>query len=507
MLIHHFLENSADRFPEKEAVWCKDVWTSYMEIEQKANKIANHLIDCGITRGERVALLMDNSVEYIICYFGILKAGAVAVAINNEITPSNLSFFLNNSEAAALIFGNKFKNLLSALNDTGFLRILLTDIKEVSYPSNVEFCSLNSILESGNEIRPQIPVISIDLAAIVYTSGSTGEPKGVMLSHQNLTENTISIAKYLKLTSQDRIMVVLPFYYIYGNSLLTTHFFCGGSVVIDNRFMFPNVVLDTMKKMDVTGFAGVPSTFMILLNKSLIRETKFESLKYVTQAGGSMASSIQVQVAEVFSPAKLFIMYGTTEAAPRLTYLEPDMLNEKLGSIGKAIPNVEVIIADEFGKELPADHTGEIAARGSNIMMGYWKDPESTKAVIRNGLYYTGDLGKTDKDGYIYVVGRTKDMIKVGGNRVSTKEIEEALLSLPEISEAAVIGVPDSILGEAIKAFIVFKTSTFPDLVEIRQKLSPKISTYKIPKLIEVLDELPKNESGKVMKETLRKIC
>lgn len=504
MLVHHFLENSADKYPQKNAVWYKDNWTSFLEIEQKANKIANFLIQKGISRADRVALLMENSVDYIINYFAILKAGATVVAINNEITSDNLLFYLNNSEAAAIIVSNRFSSMYPILSYAPTIRFLLCSSSNANLPVTSFF--IPDIMESGNSERPSIHTISLDLASIVYTSGSTGEPKGVMLSHQNLSDNTISISQYLKLTPDDRIMVVLPLYYIYGNSLLTTHFSCGGSVILDNRFTFPNLIIDTMKKNSVTGFAGVPSTYMILLNKSSIKDCKLNSLRYVTQAGGSMAPSVQLQVAEVFSPAKLYVMYGTTEAAPRLTYLEPDMLKTKLGSIGKAIPNVEVIIADEHGKSLPAGHTGEIAARGSNIMVGYWKDPQSSAAVIRNGYYFTGDLGKTDEDGYIYVVGRTKDMIKVGGKRVSAKEVEEALLNLPYISEAAVISVPDSILGEAIKAYIVFKTDNFPEFPEIKKQLSPLISPYKIPTIFSIQKELPKNGSGKVMKEALKKI-
>jgi acyl-CoA synthetase (AMP-forming)/AMP-acid ligase II len=502
MLLHHFLENSAEKYPDKGAVWYKDLWASYLNIEQNANRIANFLIENGISRGDRVSLLMENSINYIISYFGILKAGAVVVAINNEVTSDNLLFYLNNSESSAIIAGIRFSTLFSILSHAPSVKFIICD-SSVTDPPKTAY-SMEDILKSEKTYRPVVATISIDLASIVYTSGSTGKPKGVMLSHQNLSDNTISISQYLKLTPEDRIMVVLPLYYIYGNSLMTTHFFCGGSVVIDNRFMFPNLVIETMRKMQVTGFAGVPSTYMILLNKSSIRQCKLESLRYLTQAGGSMPPQIQLQVAETFAPAKLYVMYGTTEAAPRLTYLEPEMLSVKLGSIGKAIPNVEVIIADENGKALPAGHIGEIAARGSNIMLGYWKDPQSSAAVLRNGYYFTGDLGKTDEDGYIYVVGRIKDMIKVGGNRVSAKEVEEALLNLPHISEAAVIGVPDSILGEAIKAFIVPKTDQIPDASEIKRLLSSLISPYKIPSIYSFHKELPKNESGKIMKEKLR---
>lgn len=503
MLLSHFLEYSAEKFPHKEAVWFQNNWITYQQIEMSANRVANFLLAEGITRGDRVAILLENSINYIICYFGIMKTGAVAVALNNEITPSNLQFFLNNSESSALITNNRFSSILTALENIQSLKFILAEDKLTPSPKMTTYY-LSDILKTGNSNRPKINTISIDLAAIVYTSGSTGEPKGVMLSHQNLTENTISISQYLQLSSNDRIMVVLPFYYIYGSSLLTTHFHCGGSVVIDNRFVFPNVIISTMEKTQVTGFAGVPSTFNILLNKSIIKDKKIASLRYVTQAGGAMAPSMQLQVAELFSPAKLFVMYGTTEAAPRLTYLHPDMLFQKLGSIGKAIPNVEVLVVNNEGKPVAPGQTGEIAARGSNIMMGYWKDTKSTNAVIRDGLYYTGDLGKTDSEGYIYVVGRTKDMIKVGGNRVSAKEIEEALISLPEVSEAAVIGVPDTILGEAIKAFIVFKTNFNPDIFDIRKRLASLLGQYKIPKQFVIRNELPKNESGKIMKEILK---
>jgi acyl-CoA synthetase (AMP-forming)/AMP-acid ligase II len=303
-------------------------------------------------------------------------------------------------------------------------------------------------------------------------------------------------------------MAVLPFYYIYGKSLLNTHFFAGGSVVVDNRFMYPNLVLDTMKEQKVTGFSGVPSTFTILLHRSNLKAYKFDKLRYVTQAGGGMAPAVQKEVAKAFSPAKLYIMYGATEASARLSYLNPDDLPRKWGSIGKAIPNVELFVADENGNKLAAGEEGEIIARGSNIMSGYWNHPEETEKVLKNGLYYTGDIGRMDEEGFLYVVGRTKDMLKIGGNRVSAKEIEEAILEHKEISEAAVIGVEDEILGEAPKAFVVLKSLNkdidgFTD--ELSSFLKNRLAVYKIPKYYEFTTELPKNTSGKVLKTALKK--
>jgi len=259
-----------------------------------------------------------------------------------------------------------------------------------------------------------------------------------------------------------------------------------------------------MKQQKVTGFAGVPSTFMILLNMSTVRKYSFDSLRYVTQAGGSMAPSVQKDVIDTFSPAELYIMYGATEAAPRLSYLEPGRLDDKLGSIGKPVDNVDLLLVDDKGNVLPPGQRGEIAARGSNIMKGYWKDPEGTAEVLRNGLYYTGDLAKIDDEGFFFIVGRSKDIIKVKGFRVSAKEVEEKILELDEVHETAVIGVEDDILGEAIKAYIVPRSEGDNDRDMIDQYLRENLPQYKLPKFIEFRKELPKNKSGKILKQKLK---
>jgi acyl-CoA synthetase (AMP-forming)/AMP-acid ligase II len=300
-------------------------------------------------------------------------------------------------------------------------------------------------------------------------------------------------------------MVVLPFHYIYGKSLLNTHFFVGASVVVDNRFLYPNVILQTMRDQRVTGFAGVPSTYSILLNRSNIGSQKFADLRYLTQAGGALAPAIQKEVVKAFAPAKLFVMYGATEASARLSYLDPVDLPRKWGSIGKAIPNVELYVADEYGNPRPNGEEGELVARGSNIMSGYWNHPEETDRVLRKDLYFTGDIGRMDDEGFIYIVGRSKDMIKIWGNRVSAKEIEDALHEHPAIIEAAVIGIPDEVLGEAPKAFLVIDKSQKGKIEEeLPSFLQTQLAIYKIPKFYEILDSLPKSDSGKILKQKLR---
>jgi len=507
MLVNNFLSNSAEKFPDKQAVWFKDEWLTFGDIEIKSNKLACFLKSNGIERGTRVALLFENSFNYIIAYYAILKIGAITVALNTETKKDGLIYLLNDSEAKAIITQKRYsKELLPALNNTPYLKEVIIDQSDLDEYNTIGHCKttdLNEVFSVENQAAPDIRCIDIDIASIVYTSGSTGKPKGVVLTHQNIVANTASIVEYLKLNSDDRIMVVLPFYYIYGKSLLNTHFSVGGSVVIDNRFAFPNSVLETMKKIDITGFSGVPSTYMILLNKSSIRNYKFETLRYITQAGGAMAPAIQKEVAKLFYPAETFIMYGATEASARLSYLDPKELSKKWGSIGKAIPNVDLFIADESGKRLASNQEGQIVARGSNIMQGYWKDTDETNKVLKNGLYYTGDIGKMDEDGFIYVVGRTKDMIKVGGERISAKSVEEVILELKEIHEVAVIGVEDEILGEAIKAFIVLADGVKMEEGEILKFCKKKMPPFKIPKYIKFKSSLPKNESGKVLKTEL----
>jgi len=514
MQVNHFLENAARKYPDKKAIWYEDQWMTYAEIDVLSNKVANYLREVGICRGDRVAILYENSFNYVIAYFAILKIGATEVSLNTETTADALAHALNDSGTKAIITNKRYSRyLVPALKKVPELKEIIADQEDLSEYEDIGHCNpicLKEIYDSGKADHPGVKGIDLDLASIVYTSGSTGTPKGVMLSHLNIVSNTDSIIQYLELTDKDRVMVVLPFYYKYGRSLLTTHFCAGGSVVIDNRFAFPHVVLETMRRTKVTGLAGVPSTFLILLNRSAVRDFKFESLRYVTQAGGSMAPSVQKKVAKVFAPAKLFIMYGTTEAAPRLSYLDPDVLVSKWGSVGKAIPNVELFVADKDGNRMPPNRAGEIVARGSNIMGGYWNDPIETAKVLRNGLYHTGDIGLMDDDGYLYVVGRTKDIIKVGGFSVSTKEVEEALLEIPGIHEVAVVGIDDPILSEAIRAFVVLQKNAGLTQERIRELLSSTLPAYKQPKYIEFIDSIPKTKSGKILKTRLkeqRKLC
>ena len=507
MQVHELLEKAAVEYPEKKAVWFNERWNTYNEINTAANKIAGYLVGIGIKRGDRIAILFENSFDYIASYFGILKAGAVVVGLNTETNTDSLVYLLNNSEAKAIVSTKKCtKYLIPALKQCSSVDCVIVNQENLELYSEITRCKTTTLSKvyQLDEMKTTVRSIDIDLAEIVYTSGSTGKPKGVMLTHLNLVSNMKSIRNYFKLTSNDRIMVILPFYYIYGKSLLLTHFLVGGSIVIDNRFIYPNKVLETMKKTETTGFAGVPSTFMILLNRSNLKETELPALRYVSQAGGAMAPTVQKEVVNAFKPADVFIMYGATEAAPRLSWLDPAQLFNKWGSIGIPVDNVDLLIVNDEGKELPRGDVGEIAARGSNIMKGYWKDPEGTKKVLKYGMYFTGDLGKQDEDGYFYVVGRTKDIIKVKGFRVGAKEIEETILEIKEVHETTVVGIDDPVLGEAILALVIPKKPGWNNAANIIDYLQEKLPAIKIPKYVEFREEFPKNESGKILKTVIK---
>jgi acyl-CoA synthetase (AMP-forming)/AMP-acid ligase II len=343
-----------------------------------------------------------------------------------------------------------------------------------------------------------------DLASIIYTSGTTGSPKGVTLSHGNLSTNIDSILQYLQLTGKDSILNVLPFYYSYGNSILHTHLAVGGSMLLENSLVYPHRVIERIANETVSGFSGVPSTFALLLGRVNLSDYNLSGLRYLTQAGGAMAPALTDKLLAALPQTQIFIMYGQTEASARLTYLPPEQIREKRGSIGIAIPNTQIEVRDKQGRIAKPGETGEICAYGDNIMQGYWRDTEKTAQVLKDGWLYTGDLAHTDADGYLYIDGRSSDMIKSGANRISPKEIEEVILELNSVMEVAVVGAPNDMLGEIIKAFVVLKSDQAEDKKAIQRHCKQNLAIYKIPKSIEFIPELPKTASGKIKKYLLQ---
>ncbi len=516
MALPDYLLRSAERFPGKDAVIQGNRRISYGALLGRAQAVAGLLMREGIRAGDRVAILMENSPEYLFSYFGILMVGGIVVPFSDQIAARGLVKALSNCNPSAIFVQGNLRGVVNeSLSAIGSIRLVVVADEgpwigkknvlgqDVVFPTGVRVVSFTDIdqQESGTEALPAIQDTSV--ALILYTSGTTGEPKGVMLTHKNLAANAESIIRYLDLTHNDRVMVILPFYYSYGNSLLTTHIAAGGSLVLENSFLYPNVVLDKMVREMVTGFSGVPSTFAILLNRSGIRKYTFPDLRYITQAGGAMSPKHALELIKVLPGAKIFIMYGQTEAAARLSYLEPGELLRKAGSIGKAIPGVTLTVKKDGMLPAPAGEVGEIVAQGDNIMTGYWNSPVETENVLKADGLHTGDLARMDEDGYLYIVGRKSDMIKSGAHRISPKEIEEAILELPAVHEVAVVGVEDEYLGEAIVAHVVPKEGR--ELVgrEIQAYCRGILPPYKVPKTVIISSELPKTQSGKIRKYAL----
>jgi long-chain acyl-CoA synthetase len=296
----------------------------------------------------------------------------------------------------------------------------------------------------------------------------------------------------------------LPFHYCFGTSLLHTHLRVGGTVVIDGRFMYPEKILERMIETECTGFAGVPSHYQILLNSTSIRSKRFPHLRYVQQAGGHLPSNFICQLQEALPGTKVFVMYGQTEATARLACVPPERLSEKLGSIGKGIPGVCLRVLDESGRDVSNGETGEVVAEGRNVTLGYWRDPEETAKCFRNGRLHTGDLATIDADGFIYIVDRAKDFLKCGGKRVSCRQLEQQILQFEGLIEAAVIGIPDDVLGEAVKAFVVPQAPGSDLSRRLHLFCRERMPSQYVPREIVILESLPKNSAGKVTKQALK---
>ncbi|WP_312884138.1 AMP-binding protein [Clostridium psychrophilum] len=439
-----------------------------------------------LSKRDAVLLVSENSNFFIENYFGIIKSRAICVPINPALSSNEIKYIIDSLNIKLIFTQNKSNEKIKALN-----------YKDVEiYTDKSE---LNSSCYEENNNKGAIN-LKEDVAVILFTSGSTGKPKGVMLTHYNLIYNTNSILEYLKLTKGDRVETVLPFYYCYGTSILHTHFRVGGSLVINNKFMFPQTVVEDINKYNCTGFSGVPSTYQILLRMTNLKDTKLPTLRYITQAGGKLPEIFIKQLIDILKGVDIFIMYGQTEATARLSYLPPNLINEKMNSIGRGIKGTELQVLSSEGNKVKVGETGEVVAQGDNIMKGYFNDKQSTNKVLRKGCLYTGDVAKVDDEGYIYIVAREKNIIKSGGIRISPKEIENVILQIPEVVECAIIGVLDDILGEAVKAFVVLIDNKHSiDFKYILDFCKKQLPSYKIPRYIEFLSTLPKNSSGKIL--------
>jgi amino acid adenylation domain-containing protein len=508
MLVNDFLQDSAKRLPDKTALVCEGQRLTYAQIEEQANRIANGLLALGVQRGDRVAVWLTNSVETVIAIFAILKAGGTFTVINPTTKPSKLAYVLNNCAARGLFApARRVEQVADIFDSVPSLRCAVMCGKgaATTRPDTVTFPHL---METHPPTRPLCPTIDVDLACLIYTSGSTGDPKGVMSTHANVIFAASSIIQYLENVPEDIVINVLPLSFDYGLYQLLMVFKFSGTLVLERSFTYPAVVLKHIEQEKVTGFPGVPTLFAVLLQMDLGR-FDLSSLLYLTNTAAALSVEHIQRLRDAFPWARLYSMYGLTECK-RTLYLPPEELDRRPGSVGIAIPGTEVWIEDEGGNRLGPGEVGELVVRGSHVMQGYWNNPGATARWYRPGRYpaerhlYTGDLFKMDEEGFLYFVARKDDIIKSRGEKVAPKEVESALYRLPGVVEAAVIGVPDELLGQAIKAFVVCGEDHQLTKKDVLHHCTQHLEDFMVPKYVEFRDSLPKTSSGKIQASALK---
>jgi len=517
-LIHHMLRTSAHHLADKEALVHGDQRLSYREVARRSTGLAKGLRRRGLVRGDRVGIYLEPSVAQVISIFGVSEAGGVFVPINATLFPEQVGHIAKDCGMKGLITtAAKLPTLSSLLQQIPSLQFVVLTGEEDAPQTALPADRLEDLYELSGPPECREQTISKDLAAILYTSGSTGKPKGVMLSHANIMAGSTIVSTYLGISSAERILAVLPFSFDAGMNQLMTAFQQGGTIVLIN-FVFAREVVQMLLKERITGLAGVPTLWSLLAQpSSTLQKQPLPSLRYVTNTGGAMPQAVLKVLRQALPTTKIFLMYGLTEAF-RSTYLPPEELDRRPTSMGKAIPDTEILVLKEDGQLCEPGEIGELVHRGPTVSLGYWNRPEDTARALRPNpvlspemgdcerVCYSGDLVKTDDEGFLYFVGRRDTMIKSSGFRISPTEIEEVLFQTGKLRGAAAIGIPDDVLGQVVKVFVVAKDGTPLDRQELLSICAEKMPRYMVPKFLEVLDELPKTSSGKVDYPALRRL-
>ena len=497
--LDRFLADSARRLPDKVALVCGDRRLTYAELDAAADRLASTFAARGAGRGERVVILAENGWEVAVAVFAAAKAGAVASVVNPTTKAEKLGFILRNCGAAALLTQARLLPVAeAALADAP--RLACRIVAGATAPAG--WLTLDAALAPGAP-APARPGITLDLALLTYTSGSTGVPKGVMMTHANVDAAASSIIEYLGLREDDVILSALPLAFDYGLYQLLVSVRCGATLVQETSFAFPQAVLAKLAQERATCFPLVPTMAAMLLQMRDLAPGAFPHLRMITNTAAALPPAHIARLQALFPATRIFSMYGLTECK-RCTYLPPEELARRPGSVGIAIPGTEAWVVREDGSRAAAEEVGELVIRGPHVMQGYWEDAAATARALRPGPYpwervlYTGDLFRADAEGFLYFVGRRDDIIKTRGEKVSPKEVETVLHALPGVREAVVVGVPDAVQGAALKAVVVLAPDATLTARDVIRHCAERLEEVMVPRLVEFRADLPKTETGKV---------
>jgi amino acid adenylation domain-containing protein len=507
LLVDSCLERSARAYEEKIALVCDGRRLTYRELNDAANRFASGLKAAGVRRGDTVVIHLENSVEAVVSIFGTLRAGAVFVPVGPTVKVNKLAYILEDAAATVLVADQRAEAVVDhALKSTTALRVVVVVGDGPLWLRDSRVRSFTQLLADAPPVRLIPPGIDLDLSALVYTSGSTGSPKGVMLSHANMMAAATSIGQYLENTQDDVILDVLPLSFDYGLYQLFLAFNAGATLILERSFVYPAVMLELIEREQVTGLPLVPTLVALLLKYDI--GTLARSLRYITNTGAALPLSHIKALRAQLPSVRIFSMYGLTECK-RVSFLSPEEIDERPTSVGKPMDNVEVFVADERGNLQPTG-TGELVVRGSNVMVGYWRAEEATDAILRPGPYpgqrllWTGDRFRIDDDGYMYYIGRLDDMIKSRGQRVSPKEVEDVIYSLVGVNAVGVVGVPDPILGMAVIAYVSADRERGLTEQDVLRHCAQYLEDHMVPKTVTFVDELLKTSAGKIDRRRLR---
>jgi len=506
-LLQDSLTHSAARLGAKTALVVEGRSYSYTELCAAAQRLAGALRRLGLERGDRVAIYMDNTWPCVVAIYGALLAGGVFLVINPQTKADKLEFVLDDSDARILLTDSHLQSVFEPV--LARAAKLIATICSGTPPDAPNILAFDALLGDGEPKSLLGEAIPLDLAALIYTSGSTGTPKGVMHTHQSMLFAINSLTRYLRLAESDRLLCALPLAFDYGLYQLLMAVALGATLVLERSFTFPAQVFARLEEQDVTVFPGVPTIFAMLLAAHAREPLCFPKVTRVTNTAAALPDDFTKRLRSVFPNALLYKMYGLTECK-RVSYLEPELIDSKPGSVGKAIPGTETYLLSPEGQPVPPGETGILHVRGPHVMLGYWKRPDLSARMLKAGrlpgerVLCTQDYFRMDEQGFLYFVGRNDDIIKTRGEKVSPVEVENAMHGIPGISQVAVIGVPDELLGQAIRAYVVLENGSSLSAKQIRAQCLARLENYMVPKDISICTELPVTATGKVSKKILQ---